>query len=163
MNVSVHPLHFAWNQTSFDFSGSTINDMPLNLTGFFPCNVVRSLLDSIALGFYLRNIVPRLLKQHWTKFTPCNAVWRLLDDIAQSFYLSNVDPRELREHWIGFFLVQCCLEPQGQHCLGYLLVQCYPKSIKTTLNSIFSCAMLSGVSRTTLHRAFTCAMLSQEY
>ena len=41
-----------------------------------------------------------------------------------------------------------------------LLVQCSAKSIKTTLNNIFSCAMLSQASSL---KDFTCAMLSQEY
>ena len=36
------------------------------------------------------------------------------------------------------FPVQCCLESLRQHCLGYLLAQCCPKSIKITLNRIFS-------------------------
>ena len=57
--------------------------------------------------------------------------------------------------------MQCHLESQGQHCLGYLLVQCCSKSIKTTLNRIFSCALLSGASWITLHKVFACIMLAQ--
>ena len=71
----------------------------------------------------------------------------------------NVVPRVLRQHWTWVFLMQCCLEPLGQHCIGFWPVHCCPKSIKTTLNRIFSYALLSGASRTTLHRVFTCAML----
>ena len=59
--------------------------------------------------------------------------------------------------------MQCCLEPLGQHCIRFLPVQCCPKSIKTTLNMIFSYAMLSGATQTTLHAILTCAMLSQDY
>ena len=33
-----------------------------------------------------------------------------------------------------------------------------PKSIRTTLNEIFSCALLSAASVTTLHRVFICAI-----
>ena len=58
--------------------------------------------------------------------------------------------------------MQCCLEPLGQHYIGLLPVQC-PKSIKTTLNRIFSYTMLSGATQTTLHRILTYAMLSKEY
>ena len=67
-------------------------------------------------------------------------------------------------HWV-FSCVQCCLESLGQHCPRFLqlLVQCSPKINKATLNRIFSCAMLSGVSRTILHRVLICATLSQEY
>ena len=70
-------------------------------------------------------------------FFPCDVIWSLLDNIAQGFCMCNVVPRVLRQNWIESFLVQCCLEHQGQHCLRYLLVQCYPKTIKTTLNRIF--------------------------
>ena len=59
--------------------------------------------------------------------------------------------------------MQSCLEPLRQHCIRFLLVQCCPKSIKTTLHRIFSCAMLSGASRATLLRVFGCEILSQEY
>ena len=59
--------------------------------------------------------------------------------------------------------MQCFLEPLGQYYTRILLLQCCPKSIKTTLNSIFSCAVLSQASWTTLGKDFTCAMLSQEY
>ena len=126
----------------------------------FMCNVVWSLLDNIAQGFYLCNVVPRVLRQHWTKLFPCNVVWRLLDNIAQGFYLWNVVQGELRQYWTGLFLVQCCLEPHGQHCLGYLLVQCCPKSFKTALNRIFPYAVLSGISWATLHNILTCAILA---
>ena len=44
----------------------------------------------------------------------------------------------------GFFPVQCCLEPLGQHCTG-----------------VFLCNIVFGVFQTTLHRDLTCAMLSQ--
>ena len=34
------------------------------------CNVVWSFLGNIAQGFYLCNVVPRVLRQHWTEFFP---------------------------------------------------------------------------------------------
>ena len=37
---------------------------------FILCNVVWSLLDNIAQGFYLYNVVPRVLRHHWTRFLP---------------------------------------------------------------------------------------------
>ena len=89
--------------------------------------------------------------------------WSISDNIALGFDLRNVVPRVLRRDWTGFFLTECCLEHLGQHCMGFCPVQCCPKSIKTTLNRIFSYTMLSEASQTTLHRALTCAMLSQEY
>ena len=71
-------------------------------------------------------------------FCLCNVVWSLLGNIALGFYLCSVVPRELRQHWKGFFLVQCCLEPQGQHYnIGFFPLQCCPRSIKTTLHKIF--------------------------
>ena len=55
--------------------------------------------------------------------------------------------------------MQCCLKPLGQRCIGFSAVQCWVKSIKTTMNRVFSYAMFPGASRTTLHRVFTCALL----
>ena len=117
--------------------------------GFFMCSVVWSLLDNIAQGFYLCcNVVPRVLRQHWTGFFSCNGVWRTLHKVFTCVMLFQ---RVLRQHWRKFFpFIQCCLEASGQHCTRLLPVQCCPKRIKMTLNRIFSCAMLSGASRTTL-------------
>ena len=44
-----------------------------------------------------------------------------------------------------------CTMSLRQHCTRILPVQCSPKSITTTLNKIFSCAMLSEASWTTLN------------
>ena len=52
--------------------------------------------------------------------------------------------------------MQCCVELFGQHCIGFLPAQCYPRSTKTTLDRIFSDAMLSGASWAILHRVFSC-------
>ena len=41
----------------------------------------------------------------------------------------------------------------GRSCNSFLPVECCPKSIKTTLIRIFSCAMLSGAFWATLHKA----------
>ena len=57
----------------------------------------------------------------------------------------------------GFFLMQCCVGPLGEHCIWLWPVEYCPKSIRTTLNEIFSCALLSAASVTTLHRVFICA------
>ena len=59
--------------------------------------------------------------------------------------------------------MQSCLQPLGQHIIEFSAVQCYFKGIKTTLDGIFSCAMLPGAFQATFHRVLTCAMLSQEY
>ena len=79
------------------------------------------------------------------------------------FYLWNVVLTVLGQHWTGFFLCNVVPRELRQHWTGCLLEQCCPKRIKTTLNRMFSWAMLSGASRTTLHRVCTCVILSQEY
>ena len=68
------------------------------------------------------------------------------DNIEQFFFLCSV--------------VSILLDNIAQ---GFLSVQCCTKGIKITLNSIFSCAVLSQASCTTLHKDFTCAMFSKEY
>ena len=62
----------------------------------------------------------------------------------------------LSQDCIGFFLMQCCLEPFRQLYISFWPVQCCPKSIKAKLQMISLYAMLSGASQTTLHRVFTC-------
>ena len=106
-----------------------------------------------------------LSQEYWDnikqEFFQCNVVWNLLDNIAQRLYLCNVVSRVLLLYWTEFFHVQFFLEALGEHCKRFLPVQCCPKSIKTTLNRVFSCAMFSGANWTTLDKVFTCAMLSQ--
>ena len=101
-------------------------------------------MDNIEQGFYLFNVVPRVLRKHWREFFLCNVVWSLMDNIAQGFYLYRVIPRVLPKITLNkCFSVQCCLEALGQHYTWFLPIQCCPKSIRTTLNMIFSCAVLS--------------------
>ena len=103
---------------------------------------------------------PKSIKTTLNKIFPVQCCLEALGQHCAMLLPVQCCPRELRQHWTRFFLVQCYLEPQGQHCLGYLHVQCCPKSIKTTLNIIFSCGMLSRTSWATLHKVFTCAMLA---
>ena len=77
--------------------------------------------------------------------------------------MRNVVQRVLRQHCTGFLLIQSCLERLGQHCIRISAVQWCPKSIKTTLDKIFSDAMLFEAFGIILYRVFTCAVLSQEY
>ena len=51
--------------------------------------------------------------------------------------LCNFVPRVLRVHCKEFFLMQCCLEPLGQHFIGFQPMQCFPKSIKAKLHRMF--------------------------
>ena len=57
------------------------------------------LLSNIAQGFYLCNVVPRVLRQHWTGF------FSVQHSIAPGFYLCNVVPVVLRQHWTVFIPV----------------------------------------------------------
>ena len=106
----------------------------------FLCNVAWSSATYTRLcrTFYLCNV----LRQHRRGFFPVQCCLRLLGEHGVRFYLCNVAPRVLRQEWTGFFSCAICLDPLGQHCTKLLPVQC-PKSIKTALNRIFSCAMLS--------------------
>ena len=54
------------------------------LNRIFSCAMLFwSLLDNIAQGFYLCNVAPRVLRQHWTGFFLFNVVWSFLGNIAQ--------------------------------------------------------------------------------
>ena len=84
----------------------------------------------------------------------------LWGDIAEVIFSYIVVSGIFRQHWLDDISMQCWEAP-GQISHGFLPIKCYPKSIKITLNMIFSHAMLSGASRTILHN-FSCTMLSQE-
>ena len=97
---------------------------------FSLCIVVLSVKDISGQVFYLCNSVLRVPR-----------VFSLKDNIAQSISIKKTLNKT--------FPVPCCLHPLRQHCTRFLPVLCCPKSIKTTLIRIFSCAMLSGDSWTT--------------
>ena len=83
----------------------------------------------------------------------------------KGFYQCNAVPRVLRQHWPGYFFLYIVVF-RLKDIIGWIFipVSCCSRSIKTTLNRIYFCALLFwSLSRTTLHRVFTCAMLSQEY
>ena len=114
-------------------------------------------------SFYLCNVVPRELRQHWKGFFLVQCCLKPEQQHYTGLFLCNVVPRVLTQHWTWLFPVQCCLKSLGQHYTRFFHVQCYPSSIKITLHRIIFRAMLSQASWATLHKVFTCAMLSQEY
>ena len=70
---------------------------------------------------------------------------------AQVIFMWNVISDIFRQHWMDDIPMQC-QEPLEQHCTGFLPIKCCPIGIKTTLNSIFSYAILPGASRAALHK-----------
>ena len=98
--------------------------------------------------------------------------WEMLSGASWIIlYLCNVVPLVLRQHSTEIFSSAVLSQVS---CTRILLVQCCLESIKTTLNSLFSSAMLSRVSRATLQccpkdikptlsRNFSCAMLSRVF
>ena len=124
---------------------------------FFLCNVVWSLFSNIAQDFCQYNIVPRVLRRIFSCATLSGASWTTLH---KAFTHAMLPQCCLKTTLKKVYPAQCCLEALGQLSTKLLPVQCCPKRIKTLLNRILFCAMLSGSS---LSRVFTCAMLSQEY
>ena len=120
-------------------------------------------LLSIKQGFYLCNVVPRVLRQHWTWF----------------FYVQCcLEPLEQHRTRILPVAVQCCskrIKTARKRIFSCTMfygtsrttlhrvfpVQCCPRSIKTTLHRIFSYSMLFGASWATLHNISTCVMFSK--
>ena len=106
--------------------------------GFYQCNAVWSLSDSIALRFSVQccpgfepvNCRLRTIKinLHRSIFLS-NVVWSLSDNTVQGFYQRNVVPVVLRQHCTGFFLEQYCRELLRKKCTGFLSLQCCPRNI----------------------------------
>ena len=87
---------------------------------------------------------------------------------ATGYYQKLTRPKQklpysdlFRRHWLGFFSRAVSSGAFWATLQRFLSVRYCPKSIKTTLNRSFPCAMFSGASWTTLHKVFTCAMLSR--
>ena len=118
-----------------------------------------SLLANITQGFYLCNVVPRVLRQHWTGFFPAmlsEAFWTTLDKdfnlyfacafqihlrqhicLAQENYLCNVSPKRknafLQKNNLCNVVTSICL---CQHCTRkHYLCTMLIESPRTTLQS----------------------------
>ena len=92
---------------------------------FFPCNVAWSLLDNIAQSFYLCNVVPRLLRQHWTRSVPVQCC---------------LEP--LEQHCTKFLPVQCCSKTIKATLNKICFCATLSRTSWTTLHKVFTWAML---------------------
>ena len=92
---------------------------------FCLCNVAWSLLHNITQSFYLCNVVPRALIQHWTRFV---SVQRCLEPLGQ--------------HCTKFLPVQCC--PKSIKTTLNKICSCAMLSGAscTTLNKVFACCAI---------------------
>ena len=129
----------------------------------FLCNIIWSFSDSIAQGFDLRNVLPRVLRQHCPERSLIQSFLKPLGKDRIRFSALQCCRKSIKTTLYKIFIIKSCLEPLGKHFIGFLVLQCCPKSIKTTLHRTFSYEKLSGASPTIFHRGLTCAMLSQEY
>ena len=99
---------------------------PLTLNGtFFLSKVVWSLLD-ITQGFYLCNVVARVLRQHCTRF-----------------FLIQSCLEHLEQHCIGFSTVQCCPMSIKTTLHKIFSDAMLSEVFLITLHRVFTCAMLS--------------------
>ena len=67
------------------------------------------------------NIVPRILRQHWTRFFP---VWCCLEPQGQyciGYLPVQCCPRSIKTTLNRIFPVQCCLDSRGHYCTRCLL------------------------------------------
>ena len=98
------------------------------------------------IGFFLCNSVPGVLRRHCTGFFPVQYClelfgqhcWKLF--LCTRLFLCNFVSGVSRQHCTEIFLAQCT------KLLKAFPVERCPRSIKTTLQKIFSCEMLSAVS-----------------
>ena len=99
--------------------------------GFFMCNIDWSLLNNIGQGFYLHNVVPRVLRQHWRRFFLYNVAWSLLDNMAQDYfsYFAQCCRKKIKTTLKKIFLVPCCLQPQGRY-IGFFLWNIFPRALR---------------------------------
>ena len=103
----------------------------------FLCNVEQARSRQYFVSNSPARRLLRALGQHCTSNFPQQCyLTAYLDNFGQTIFLCN--PRSLSDNIAqGFYLCNGC-----------------SKSIKTTLNEVFSYAMLFGASKTTLHKVF---------
>ena len=96
------------------------------------CNVVWNLLDNIVQGSYLYNVVPKVLRQHWSRFFP----WEYcLEPLGQQcIYLFNVSLWLRYNFYEENNLCNAVLTMLGQHYIGILSSQCCLNTFETTLH-----------------------------
>ena len=137
---------------SFDLRNVVPRVSRPNCTGFFYTMLLGASRTALHRVFTCTMLSQEYYSNIKQDFFLYNVVWSHSDNIASDFDLCNVISRVLRPHSTGFFLIQSFLEPFGRHSTEFSAVQCYLKGIKTTLDRIFSYAMLSGAFQATLHR-----------
>ena len=139
-----------------------------NAWSVFLYNIVWGLLG-ITQGFYLCDVVPKVLRRHWTEFlhVKCclEAYWTIF--ITRVFYLwlYNVAPREFKTPRTR--INSCVMSSRTSRTALHrvFLVQCCSRSIKKTLSQDFFWfnVVWSLLAWATLHKVSTSAMLSQGY
>ena len=100
---------------------------PLTLNGtFFVFKVVWSLSDNIAQGFYLCNVVARVLRQHCT-----------------GFFLIQSCLEHLGKYCIGFSAVKCSPKSIKARLNKIFSDAMLSEAFRIILHRVFICAMLS--------------------
>ena len=131
------------------------------LSGAFWTILYRVLLSNYSRGSRKQcvrknpvQIVLILLRKHCTAGNPmqcCTRGSRQLCTRTNRILLHKVLTcvKFSQKYWDKFrrlFLMQCCLEPLGQHGIGFLPVQCCPNNIKVILHRIFLCNVIWSLS-----------------
>ena len=121
-----------------------------NAWSVFLYNVVWGLLG-ITQGFYLCDVVPRVLRRHWTEFfhVKCclEAYWTIF--ITRGFYLwlYNVAPREFKTPRTR--INSCAMSSRTSrttHYIGFFFCNVAPGVLRKHCHRTFSGSMLSGAS-----------------
>ena len=139
-----------------------MNILRTTLHWVFSCAMLSG-VSWATLHRFFTNVVPGVLRQHWTGFLSSAMLPGVSRTTLRRIFPVQCCHRSIKTTLHMLFSCAICLEALEQHWARFLLVQCCPKRNKTTLNRTFSCVMWSRASRTTLHRVFTSAMLPQEY
>ena len=98
---------------------------------------------------------PKSIKTTLNRIFPCNVVWTLLENIAQDFfsYFVQCCPKKIKTLKKSF-LMQCCLQPQGQHYIGFFLWNIFPEVLRQHCKGFFFplrcnviCSLLGNIAQ----------------
>ena len=127
----------------------------LHYTGFFLCNIVPGILRQHSTGFsFLHNVVWSLMDNTAQGFYLCkNGPW-LTDNFYEGNNLYNV-VSIMGQHCRGILSSQCCQMRSRQHCTRKSLAQCWPRVHRYTFAGKPLVSKMSGglfINREHYHR-----------
>ena len=112
------------------------------------------------IGLFLRNVVPKILRQHWTGISPVQCCLEYLGQHYTRFLPVLCWPMSNRQFYEENNLYSFVSTMLRQYSIGILSSQCCPNTSETILHKKITCSKLPESAHTGFCRKITYAMFS---